>query len=446
MAPFGKTKVSGHAEQDPALTPPPSASSSAYSQDTVTSPRHSKESSSFPASGQETGATSPNPSVRDESPSKLVTPAGFRLEPENEGWHSDGFALVELPKLSRASSLGRCTSKRGLTTFLAVPALKEAPDYDHVTELMGLKLYRVSTALPYLLGTSTVVDRIQVILENNGLSSKTTYDTAGPSAEEPQSYSDRDRALMVILSALKVPEWQRREARDWTAQGLASQDDALILYKDVSPRLAEVVHLRLGRFIDLVEAWLLSPNPANLSCDPPNVKNTWEEIAARLRQNNVDVAKIDMHLYRELTMDTEPSALTRKLHQVSKWYQDGTLDRRYLAWKHEEAHAHVLRQEEMAKDLRDHGLYSKRYTRTHPLGIPREDIAVVDAETAAHAADEKKMKEKVALFEERRKHHKNKVWFGVCMGLVFGALLGCMLWAMATKRWDFTQVGDVRDV
>jgi hypothetical protein len=83
-------------------------------------------------------------------PRKLITPIGYDLGPNEEGWHSERSSLSRYqPKFSPSPSPRRENRKaNGLASCLKVPAPRTKPDYDMIVEYQGLRLGRISDAVP----------------------------------------------------------------------------------------------------------------------------------------------------------------------------------------------------------------------------------------------------------------------------------------------------------
>lgn len=309
------------------------------------------------------------------------------------------------------------------------------------------------------------------------------------SSEEIQqpAYSDRDKALMAILSSLHNPEYVRVEKGDWYPQGLAARQDALLLYKNTAKSGVCTIYITLTDYINMAQAWLLAPNPTNLYGDAPDARTPWTQIVASLRARDVDVSKIDLETYHHLTTDLEGPALTSKLDEISQWAKDGTLDKRYTAFKVSQAATQEARRNasSLSADRMTNGkppslafgrsdaLYSKRFTHEYPLGRasvspthPRhhhhhhhrhhqsrphrgrhaEQQLLANAERMwfSRGADAKMHGAGTTTlgFEDKekglKKRKRHRFVFVSCMVLLIGGAVGAMLWAMGTRRWDFT--------
>ncbi|KAF1829979.1 hypothetical protein BDW02DRAFT_573469 [Decorospora gaudefroyi] len=408
-----------------------------------------KCSSAAQPCGEDKANISPTLGVPDDDfTRKLTTPAGFRLEPYNEGWNSEGSSLSRLRQTySRPSSPRRENPKsNSMMSRLAVPTPKSTPQYEYVAAFQGLKLCRVCDAVPYLLGPRTLADRVQVILEHGLQFSETIYETTKISPEDPHSFSDRDRALLAILSALRTPEWTRRERGNWYPQGLAARYDSLRLYKHAGDGIIKVRYVTLANLLEFAQAWVRTPNPARVSGDHPKAKNLWVDIAAKLREREVDIRKIDLELYHELTMKLEGEELVHKLDEISQWHKDGSLNDRFAAWVHVAEQQASLSRQANTDDKPLDGMYSKRFTHKYPLGRPRSELS--DIEKAEHRAMNRAAGQatdmanegRLGLWERTRKR-RNTCLFTSFMILIFGAVVGSILWAMGTHQWDFTAAG-----
>ncbi|USP80693.1 hypothetical protein yc1106_07967 [Curvularia clavata] len=434
------------------------------------------------------GATQPSPtptSLLDFNFSqKLVTPAGYHLGPNGEGWRSSRSSLSRhRPDASGVSSPRRDNPKTsGFAAGLGVPTPKTKPDYEVVTEYQGLKLGHINDAVPYLLGPRSIIDRIQVVLEHELHFNKTSSDETDTSQDIQQpAYTDRDKALMAILTSLRTPEFVRIEKGDWYPQGLAARNDALLLYKNTAKSGVRTVHVTLADYVNMAQSWLLSPNPTNLYGDSPNTKNPWSQIAASLRARDVDVSKIDLETYLSLTNDLEGPVLTSKLDEIAQWAKDGTLDERYTAFKASQTATQEARRgaSPLTTDPntskpssptfgRPDALYSKRFTHEYPLGRSStspthhhhhhhhhsrphrrdkdaEQQAVANAErmwfsrgTNGRGANRGALAEAQCEEKQTLKKKRHKIVFVSCMVILIGGAVGAMLWAMGTRRWDFT--------
>jgi hypothetical protein len=291
-----------------------------------------------------------------------------------------------------------------------------------------------------VLGPRTLVERIHVILEH-GLRF-----TADISLIEIHLYSNRDRALMAIMSSLQTPEFNRRERGNWYPQGLAAKNGRLRLYKHTSPGSIEITHVKLSRFIEMAQAWHLMPNPALFASDHPDAKTSWADTAPKLRAQGVDLFKIDQELYYDLTMRCSAIELPDKLEEVVQWSQDGTLDQRYTTWSQQAARsAAASRVTTITEKGRPDGLYTKRYTHRHPLGRPRSIVDDIEkAERRANKASRgqtEKEDGKVKGWWAKRRERRRSCYFALFMSCLFGSIIGSMVWAMANSSWDFTPAG-----
>lgn len=330
----------------------------------------------------------------------------------------------------------------GFGGCLVVPTPRERPDYQVVAEYQGLKLGRVSDAVPYLLGPRSIIDRIQAVLEHEAKFPATIYDDNYLSGNASPEYTDRDKALIAILSSLRVPEYVRLEKGDWYPQGLAARFDALLLYKHTAKSGVKTAHVTISEFHQMAQIWLLLPNPALVHGDYANVKNHWIDIASKLRERDVDISKIDLDLYQALTLKLEGEQLASKLDEIARWARDGTLDQRYDQYMQTVATQNTMtiaRSIAAASSLsHTDARYSKRFTHKYPQGhTAQQRGAAMDAEQIKKQKEVAKMN---ALREKKRKR-RNKCFFVAFMVLLFGGAVGSMLWAMGTRRWDFTQGG-----
>lgn len=419
-------------------------------------------------------------------PGKLVTPAGYHLGPHGEGWHSPRSSLSRYRhEYSTLSPARRENPKMmGFVTSLVVPTPKMRPDYDVVAEYQGLKLGRISDAVPYLLGPRSIMDRFQVVLEHlqEHLQPSSSHYTAS-SQDTPQlAYTARDKALMAILTSLSTPESLRLEKGDWYPQGLAARHDALVLYENTASNGIRLAYVSLTDFIQQAQTWLLAPNPTNKSGDAPHAKNPWPPIAAQLRSKGVDISKLDLEIYLDLTQHLSASDLPAKLDEIAQWARNGTLDARYekfIAEKEEAAAAAQAKNRGSRPLLRTSGandaadtvfggpeaLYSKRFTHEYPMGkaasvkVKREQRSErsreeVEKSVLANAERIRKMErgranggEHVMVVDEtekQRRRKRHRAFFVTFMVVLFGGAVGAMLWAMGTRRWDFTAGGQTQ--
>jgi hypothetical protein len=346
-----------------------------------------------------------------------------------------------------------------------------------------------------VLGPRSIIDRIQVILEHSHrLLESSSSNYTNPSQDVPQpTYTLRDKALMAILSSIRTPEFVRLEKGDWYPQGLAARYDALLLYKNTASRGVCIVHVTLSDYVEMAQTWLLAPNPANIHGDFPNAKNAWTEVASLLRSKGVDVAKIDMQTYLDLTVHSASDEVAAKTDEIAQWARNGTLDERYQKYIADKEAAEETKRgtktfhrgtaAQSAKEAVCGGaeaLYSKRFTHEYPLGRAAAAAAAAATATATaapthhgqhgqHRTREEVEKDVFANAERIRKMEKgkmgeslmngggmttvgdkdtagvkkrNRAFFVGFMVLLFGGAVGAMLWAMGTRRWDFTAGGE----
>ncbi|KAJ6279282.1 hypothetical protein J3E71DRAFT_368817 [Bipolaris maydis] len=419
-------------------------------------------------------------------PEKLVTPAGYHLGPHGEGWNSPRSSLSRYRHEYSTLSPVRCENPKmiGFMTSLFVPTPKTRPNYDVVAEYQGLKLSRISDAVPYLLGPRSIMDRIQVVLEHSQERlhpSSSHYTTSSQDTPQP-AYTPRDRALMAILASLSTPESLRLEKGDWYPQGLATRHDALVLYENTASNGIRLAYVSLTDFIQHAQTWLLTPNPTNKSGDAPHAKNPWSPVAAQLRSRGVDVSKLDLQTYLDLTQHLSASDLPAKLDEIGQWARDGTLDARYEKFMAEKEAAtaqarnrgsHPLLRTSGPNDAANtvfggpEALYSKRFTHEYPMGRAASVKAKrqhrsersreeVEKTVLANAERIRKMErgrlggtrgEGVLVVDEtekKRRRKRHRAFFVTFMVVLFGGAVGAMLWAMGTRRWDFTAGGQTQ--
>ncbi|EUC48531.1 hypothetical protein COCMIDRAFT_87222 [Bipolaris oryzae ATCC 44560] len=421
-------------------------------------------------------------------PGKLVTPAGYHLGPHGEGWNSPRSSLSRYRhEYSTLSPARRENPKMmGFVTSLVVPTPKTRPDYDVVAEYQGLKLGRISDAVPYLLGPRSIIDRIQVVLEHSQehpqehlQPSSSRYTTSSQDTPQPV-YTAQDKALMAILTSLSKPETLRLEKGDWYPQGLAARYDALVLYENNASHGIRLAYISLADFIHQAQTWLLAPNPTNKSGDAPHAKNPWSPLAAQLRSKGVDVSKIDLQTYLDLTQHLSASDLAAKLDEIAQWARDGTLDSRFekfIQEKQEAAAAYARNRSSRplvrtsgANDTADtvfggpEALYSKRFTHEYPMGrasevkVKRQQRSErskeeVEKSVLANAERMRKMERGrvggtgvvvVDETEKKKRRKRHRAFFVAFMVVLFGGAVGAMLWAMGTRRWDFTAGGQTQ--
>lgn len=288
---------------------------------------------------------------------------------------------------------------------------------------------------------------------------------------------------MAILTSLNTPESLRLEKGDWYPQGLAARHNALVLYENTASNGIRLAYISLTDFIRQAQTWLLAPNPTNKSGDAPHAKNPWPPMAAQLRASGVDVTKLDLQTYLDLTQHLSASDLPTKLDEIAQWACDGTLDARYekfIAEKEATAAAQArnrgsrpLLRTSGANDTANtvfggpEALYSKRFTHEHPMGKAASVKAKrqrrsersreeVEKTVLANAERIRKMeKGKVSAGDagvlavdetekKRRRRKKHRAFFVTFMVVLFGGAVGAMLWAMGTRRWDFTAGGQTQ--
>jgi hypothetical protein len=311
-----------------------------------------------------------------------------------------------------------------------------------------------------VLSTRNMVDRLQAIAEDDFSHASSIHDSPTISAETPETYTDRDRALMAILSSLAFARHQRT---NWYPQGLATKNETLILWNHTAANGVKQTTVSLSSFTDMAQSWLYTRNPTNQSGDLPSAKTSWLTIAATLQASGVDLSKIDLQLYTELTTNLSGPALTSTLNEVILWSRDGRFDERYSA--------HIRKTTVPKKPVdsvissevtaRTDGLYSKRFTHKHPLGRPRslisedekaerkaERMARGDAEAGSRvlavAQKEQRMAGRGCVGKARGCWVKRRgiVVFVLFIILLFAGILGTIVWAMASGKWDFTAGGD----
>ncbi|KNG50030.1 hypothetical protein TW65_02948 [Stemphylium lycopersici] len=396
-------------------------------------------------------------------PRKLITPVGYYLGPSEEGWQSERSSLSRYqPSFPTSPSPRRERAKsNGLASCLKVPMPRTKPDYDIVAEYQGLKLGRISDAVPYLLGPRTVLDRIHIILEHKLQFAETIYPTSSTSSDTSYPYTPRDRALIAILTSLRTLEYTRRERGNWYPQGLATKHDALRLYKQSAKNGVKPVYLTLAEFLDKAAGRQRTPRPG----DGVGAVNAWTDIAARLRERGVDVEKVDWELHSQLATAVDGQELERRIDEVAMWSVEGTLEQRYNAFpavNHTPTtpcslspppHPHPHHPAPATPTPTGTGLYSKRFTHKYPLGRPRSVVSDVEKaerraqQEASHAilthqqqqqARRGEVQDQKTGWWGRSKKKRNRVFFIAFMASIFGGVLGLMLWAMGTSRWDFT--------
>ncbi|KAF2036127.1 hypothetical protein EK21DRAFT_83840 [Setomelanomma holmii] len=367
-------------------------------------------------------ATPSSTTVADERAWSPIT----RATDGNGGWKSHNGSLNLPPYMLGTTTPPTQNPKRVVQRLnLVVPALRNTTAHDFVTKLDGLALYRLSPAVPYLLGPSTIADRIAVIVENG-------REYSGPLAPyilRLESLSNRDRALMDILSAIQSSVGEQREAGDWTAQGLAREGSALRLYMDRRPKSLGIVYKQ-------------TPNPLNVACDHPDAKSSWHEVVQRLRQRQMDISKIDPDLYHQLTVECDRDSLNSTLDEIKEQSMRGELETRYNTWKNQESARNSPAPSRSAHDsARQSDLYTKRFTHEHPLGIAVNDLKELEKERKLAEGDVA-----VNAGQQSEKKTSGKMWSQVCsvsgraaiVSLIALGLLGGVVYSMSSAR-SYTQ-------
>ncbi|KAL1792298.1 hypothetical protein ACET3X_008805 [Alternaria dauci] len=336
---------------------------------------------------------------------------GYRFEVNNIGdiISSSSSVSTERSTQPKRFSSGASSPRRdnpkaygpngGRESTLQVPDPKADLVFDIVTEYHGLKLCRVSDAVPYLLGTRNLRARLASITEDK-LSHTPSIRPGKISCGSPDTYSSLDLSLMAILHTLRNASSSRQALGNWYAQGLAARNDSLILYEHTAATGPEQILVSAAKFQDMAQTWLHIRNPSNMSGDPPNAINAWVDIVTDLRKQEVDIRKIDTKLYYELTTELEGEALQRRIAEIVRWSRNRHLDQRYEAWcRHVEgtkkvaataANQHTgtaagTNQQDTRRDC----LYTKRFSHAHPLGLPTSPIpsspAATDKKAQRHA-------------------------------------------------------------
>ncbi|KAI4934973.1 hypothetical protein J4E86_011415 [Alternaria arbusti] len=317
-----------------------------------------------------------------------------------------------------------------------------------------------------------MVDRIQAIIEDDfkHAPESTLYDSHSISAgPHHHTYTDRDRALMAILTSLRTLPFARQAQNNWYPQGLPiSKDNNLVLYNHTVGLGVKQTAISLDSFVDLAQSWLYVRNPASLSGVDPSAKNSWKGIANTLSTAGVDIRKIDLQLWEALTYSLEGDDLTAAIDDVIEWSKDGTLDSRHAVWRdHAISNAKNV-PESLSSDgypptpttpypsTNNHssGLYTKRFSHKHPLGRPRslisdDEKAELRRDRAARLTAEAAAKKLEAQRKEKReKREKGKGCFARARrgwrkrkSMVCG-IMGGLVWAMASGKLDFTPGGE----
>jgi hypothetical protein len=189
----------------------------------------------------------------------------------------------------------------------------------------------------------------------------------------------------------------------------------------------------------MAASWIEKPNPVSICCDLPNAKNSWSYICSKLRENDIEVWKIDFELYHELTVRCDTRDLARKIQEVKVWSDDGTLDARFTAWQQAQAIQAESASASCIDAASNAGLYTKRFTHVAAHGHARAGGAASERLAEKNNAGTTQSARKKANKSKRR----GRLFAAFCLFLVFGAVVGSILWAMGTHQWDFTAAGAV---
>ena len=112
-----------------------------------------------------------------------------------------------------------------------------------------------------VLGPPTLVTRIQAIIEDGIHFSEQRH------AAYSTSYTDRDRALLAILSSLALPDSTLQEPRNWYTQGVTTKYHALVVYERSFEGVIGPVYLYQELFMRMVEMGAVSltrsPSPGS---------------------------------------------------------------------------------------------------------------------------------------------------------------------------------------
>jgi hypothetical protein len=142
-----------------------------------------------------------------------------------------------------------------------------------------------------------------------------------------------------------------------------------------------IIHLRscnILEFIEHINRWRDIPNPAHiLELGVPvqcQGKISWTHIVKRMRDLDIDPAKLDMEMYQVLQNVETYRDLTAKLLEFKEMVDNGTYDERFKAWEEvREQKLHDWQTRIMNKKGIVRGSSDKRFSHQYPLGIEVDD-------------------------------------------------------------------------
>ncbi|KAG9185539.1 hypothetical protein G6011_06870 [Alternaria panax] len=444
----------------------------------------------FPSPPTTTTTTASKASVVPESGASIpqntsfapVSVRGYRLEFEttnrNGFFRSSSFtcttdrAATTQPAMypSGASSPRRGNPKRGLNggggeVNLHVPSLKVKPVFDVVAQYQGLKLCRVSDAVPYLLGSRHMLTRLAAITEDK-LRHTPDMRSARISQDTTHVYSSLDLALMAVLHSLHDTPFTRQATGNWYPQGLPTHSTSLILYNHTALSGPIQTLVSAAKFTDMAETWLVLRNPTNMSGDPPHAINSWVDVSTELRKRGVDMGRIGGEVYYELTTLLKGESLERRIGEIAaqeRGNRSGDGDGKEMCGATTQHTVTTAAAEagggSEKKGGKTDGINTKRFTHAHPHGYPKSPAIPTSSSDAEKAARAFAVATAAAANTQSKgdgtdkagggviggvqrgwvnKKRRNAVLFVLFITFVLGPLVGALLWAMGMHKFDWT--------
>ncbi|KAJ4381117.1 hypothetical protein N0V86_003464 [Didymella sp. IMI 355093] len=202
---------------------------------------------------------------------------------------------------------------------------------------------------------------------------------AGPSSSAPPLAEGVVPDADVLFQMPKTPSQSGRRR----ANGPKTEDKEVRYPLKIPEEPGDYPHIsgprNLKHFGPL--PWRDIPNPAHiLELGVPvqcQGKIAWSHIVKRMRDLDIDPAKLDMKAYQVLQNVETYRDLTAKLLELKETVDNGTYDERFKAWEEvREKKLYNWQTRTMNKKGTVRGLNDKRFSHQYPLGIEVDDPRV----------------------------------------------------------------------
>ncbi|KAF1925461.1 uncharacterized protein M421DRAFT_7935 [Didymella exigua CBS 183.55] len=254
-----------------------------------------------------------------------------------------------------------------VTHRIYIPLARHWVSHRPIARYAGDPLFKLSKACPYILVPQVLAARLQLIVETPFIIPDEVKELAAERGLDVASLEGYDIALLTILG-VKI---EGKKEPDY-------EDHRLALYFLRRHGIAHLRYCNILEFIEHIKRWRQIPNPAHLLELGISGQGggciTWTYIVQRMKDLDIDPAKLDMEFYQGLIEVKTYRDLTARLLKLKEMAEDGTLDERFQKWdKVRDKRLYDWQTTIMAEKKNDPGMNNRRFSHRHPMGIAMDD-------------------------------------------------------------------------